>query len=465
MARCLVAASVMLVSFNLVVADIAADPSDGYASYFHCEGIYATINGSNQVVAGWCGVPLSVDQPARGRAWQCIAATVWPPERDLSNCTAWVWAGDGSPTIPEPPVAVSRLGAGAETEVLTGVPSTATAVLANLTMVDGATPGYITADTCAALVPGPQTQSNGNHDRSTAIANLSVVPVDSNGKFCVFNQAGVNLVIDVQGYFATSSAGGDLFASVGPIRLIDTRVQPLSRPFAGSITRVNTGAAPGTSAVLVNLTMVDGQQPGYITADRCGALVAGPQTRSSGNHPTSTAIANLAVVPVDADGAFCIYNQQPVNLVVDLQGAFAGPPSTGLKFTPSEPLRKLDTRVGVPAGPTAGSITRVSTGAAPGTSAVLVNLTMTDGAASGYITADRCSVMVAGPQTKSSGNHQTATAIANLAVVPVDADGAFCIYNQRQVNLVVDMQGSFSATGTHVFFSLPSPRVLDTRIR
>ena len=37
--------------------------------------------------------------------------------------------------------------------------------------------------------------------------------------------------------------------------------------------------------------------------------------------------------------------------------------------------------------------------------------------------------------------------MSNLAVVPVDADGSFCIFNQTAVHLVVDLQGGFSPIG------------------
>jgi hypothetical protein len=295
-----------------------------------------------------------------------------------------------------------------------------------------------------------------------AIANLSVVPLDPDGRFCIYNQQPVDLVADVQGFFAPPSAGGQVFTSTTPTRLIDTRNAPM-RPSASFVTRVPTSVAPGTTAVLVNLTMVDGLGAGYITADKCSTLVPGPQSKSNGNHGADVAIANLSVVPVDADGSFCIYNQQAVNLVVDLQGSFSPTAPSGLHFTPDAATRKLDTRVAPLVRPAAGSITRVDTGVAANTAAVLVNLTMVDGAAAGYITANKCSALSPGPQSRSNGNHDVSTAIANLSVVPVDPDGSFCIFNQQAVNLVVDLQGSFSASGALQFFPIGPNRVLDTR--
>lgn len=364
---------------------------------------------------------------------------------------------------PPQPTDPRRVAAGEITAVSPGAAPGATAVLANLTMVDGMLPGYITADKCSALIPGPQAKSNGNHDIAVAIANLSVLPIDTDGKFCLYNQVPVNLIADVQGYFAPSTTDGQLFIPSTPTRKLDTRIAPLTTPPAGSITKIETGTPVGTTAVLVNLTMVDGAAPGYITADKCAALIPGPQTKSSGNHNTSAAIANVAVVPVDTDGSFCIYNQQTVNLVVDLEGSFTPPTPGAIGFTLLTPSRQLDTRLAPSTRPTAGTITRINTGAANDTTAVLVNLTMTDGAAPGYITADKCTSLTPGPQTQSSGNHGTTTAIANLAVVPIDTDGSFCIYNQQPVNLVVDLQGTFSPTGTQHFFPTGPTRVIDTR--
>lgn len=345
------------------------------------------------------------------------------------------------------------------------IPAGATAALTNLTMTGGLSPGYITADQCSMLAAGPQTKSNGNHLVADAIANLSVVPLDGDGSFCVYNSAPVHVLADVQGYFAAAGVGGQEFTPLAPSRKLDTRQPGLVRPAAGSITRVETGVGAGTTAVLVNLTMAGGTSPGYITADKCSALTPGQQTKSTGNFSIDTAIANLSVVAVDPDGSFCIYNHQPVHLIVDLQGLFAPPTPSGLGFTPTSPTRVLDTRQPPRSRPAAGTITRVSTGTPAGTSAVLVNLTMAGGATSGYITADKCSTLAAGAQTKSNGNHGADAAIANLSVVALDPDGSFCIYNERAVDLIVDIQGSFSTTGTQAFYPTIIDRALDTRVQ
>ena len=248
----------------------------------------------------------------------------------------------------------------------------------------------------------------------------------------------------------------------------DTRMPPtsgLGPPLVtgGSTTAAPSGAPANASAVLTNLAMTDATGAGYITADKCSTLHRGPQANSNGNYVAGSAISNLSVVAIDADGRFCIYNQTAVQLIADVQGYFAPPGSGGEEFTPTQPSRKLDTRAGGAAPVAAGSITRVSDAAPAGSNAVLVNVAMTDATGAGYIPADKCSVLQPGPQSRSNGNFVVGSAISNLSVVPVDTDGSFCIYNHAPVQLVVDIQGAFATTGSQQFFTMTPNRILDTR--
>jgi hypothetical protein len=330
----------------------------------------------------------------------------------------------------------------------------ADAVLTNLTMTEAPAAGFITADKCSSLGTGQQTASNGNFNPGQNIANLSVVQLDTNGQFCLFNATPVHLIADVQGAFSGGGALG--FTRVGPDRVLDTR-QTGQRVAADSVTCVQTGAT-GASAVLVNLTMTDGTVGGYITAD-LGSRLVGKPAQSNGNFVPARNIANLAVVPV-TNGEFCIYAESPLHLVVDLQGYFS--PSGGLELT-LEPnaanRRRLDTRGG--AMPGTGSVTEVTVNAPAGTEAVLANLTMTQSPAGGYITADICSRIVGQPQ-QSNGNFNAGQDIANLAVVPIE-NGRFCIYAESSVHLIADVQGYFSTGGDLRFTPSGPARVLDTR--
>jgi hypothetical protein len=304
-----------------------------------------------------------------------------------------------------------------------------------------------------------QTSSNGNFVESIDVANLAVVPLASDRTFCLYHSNLIETVVDAQGYF--SSAGSLAFTPLVPNRVLDTR--QTVRPQKGSMTRVETGLPSGSQSALVNLTMTglfakDGVR-GYITADKCSALVAGPQTKSNGNFTSGIDVSNLSVVALDTDGSFCIYSEQAVDLVVDVQGSFSVSGATKLSSMITQ--RVLDTRASNQ--PLANSMTRVNTAAAPGSRAALVNLTMTGASNFGYITADKCSNLQSGPQSRSTGNFRPQADVSNLSVVPLDTDGSFCIYSEQAVDLVVDVQGIFSPTGSLRFTPINPSRVLDTR--
>jgi hypothetical protein len=338
--------------------------------------------------------------------------------------------------------------------------------LLNLTMVNGEAAGYITAGPCSSMKAGPQAVSSGNHPAQAALANLAVVDLGDFVTPCIYNQLGVHLVVDLQGYFDEPyriSRGFEL-APVAPLRLLDTRETGFNRPSANRVTRITTGAPAGAGAALVNLVMVGADREGYITAGPCDRITPGPQAYSSGNHVAATAVSNLSVVRLGADGSFCIYNESAVHLVVDLQGLFVPPSDTTLGFEPATNRRLIDTRTaGAPALP-AGSITAIQTSAPTGTAAVLVNLAMAAGDGNGFITADRCSALKPGTQTKSSANYPDQVPISNLSVVPLDPDGTFCIYNSTPVHLIADIQGYFQTSATLRLELIDGVRLIDTRI-
>jgi hypothetical protein len=226
---------------------------------------------------------------------------------------------------------------GRKVRITTGAPAGTQAVLVNLTMTEAAAPGYLTADRCSTLEEREQQRSNANYVAGQNIANLSVVPVDTDGSFCVYTSTSVHVASDLQGVF---SPGGALsFTPVSTARF-DTRSS--GRPAANTIRKVTTGLAPGTELALVNVTMTQSDGGGYITADRCSALSPGLQQKSNANFAGGRDIANLAVVPLDADGNFCIYTERPVHLIVDVQGAFTSGGSQQLTLV--GPERRLDTR-------------------------------------------------------------------------------------------------------------------------
>jgi RHS repeat-associated protein len=87
---------------------------------------------------------------------------------------------------------------------LPDVPSTATAVVVNLTALNETSAGYLTVYPSGASLP---TASQMNHPASTLDNNEVTVAIGSSGDIKVYNSAGsTDVLIDVLGYFTTQSS-------------------------------------------------------------------------------------------------------------------------------------------------------------------------------------------------------------------------------------------------------------------
>ena len=147
-----------------------------------------------------------------------------------------------------------------------------------------------------------------------------MLPVGTDGRIALYNGSpgSTHIVADVAGYFASGPPGAAGFGSVAPTRVLDTRIA-LGAPNApvpagGSVTpRVSsrrTSGVPssGVAAVVVNLTVTEAQQSGYVTGYPNGP---GRPLASSVNFDAGHTAANLAVLPVGGDGRIALYNGAP----------------------------------------------------------------------------------------------------------------------------------------------------------
>ena len=378
-------------------------------------------------------------------------------------------------------------GANTRVVVTTGAPAGATAALVNITTAASGDNGYITAESCAAAPNTLRQWSNGNVRPNRAVASAAVVPIDQQGRFCLFQSIAMHTIVDVQGFFvpAPSTPTGSFYTPVTPQRSTDTRNKPICLPDAGCAglgpiapdTEISNVAAapPGATATVANITAVGGSGAGYITGDACASLTPGPQTRSIVNFGNGDTVANFAVVPsvnTDQGAQFCTISPNGLHEIIDVQGFFGPASAASLSFALQTPARLLDTRQCWTDPVTkvercakrnpAGSIVRMK--APDGAKAVVVTLTSIDAQAAGYVTANACSSLVAGPQSQSNLNAVVGSPVANMAIVPVDADGTFCAYLSSAMHLAVDVMGTF-VSGTAVQFTPVTPvRVHDSRL-
>jgi hypothetical protein len=341
-----------------------------------------------------------------------------------------------------------------------GVPANATAVVLNLTAI-AVTPAltYVTAWATGAPRPGVSTL---NVDSRSAVPNLAIVPVGADGTISVYNAAGaVNLLADLSGYFAPSP-GSSL--TTGPAcRVFDTRTgigtcagaaavakAPLGPKAVMTVKVAGVGGVPAdATAVVLNLTAVGASTSTYLSAWPGGAVRPMVSSLNAGSSP---AVPNLAIVPVGADGTISLYNANgTVDLVADLTGYFS--PGAGASLTTTRACRVFDTRTGI--GDCAGArpVTKATLGpkrtlrvqvtgvggVPANATAVVLNLTAVGASTSTYLTA----WPTGSPRPSTSTvNAASRSAVPNLAIVPVGADGTVSFYNAAgTVHLLADIAG------------------------
>jgi len=359
--------------------------------------------------------------------------------------------------------------AGWRTSIFLLGPAGATSALVNITLTGAINDGYVTAESCDGDITGDRKWSNGNVSVGATVANLAVVPLDAFGRFCLYTSSSMHIIVDAQGFFMPSrlaDSNATKFVPLSPTRVLDTRSG--GKVVALSENGVVVANVPsGSVAMLSNITVTGTTGAGYLTADSCGNLQAGEQMRSNINFGSDDTVANLAVVPLGMVGdkpGFCTIANASLHQIIDVQGVFAPSPVGQWGYSPAVPSRLIDTRHCTDNCEDvfkAGAIIKLT--APVGASAVLVNLTLTDATDAGYVTADKCSTLVPGPQTQSNANVSVGRTVANLAVVPVDADGTFCVYTSSATRVLVDVQGTFSPSGDSRLIPVSSVRRFDSR--
>ena len=341
---------------------------------------------------------------------------------------------------------------------LSGVPAKdVSAVVVNLTVTNPRAGGYLLAWPSGTSEP---VVSNVNFNPGQTVPNSAVVPIGADGSIQLGNRSGgsADVIVDVTGYFLRDPSN-NAFATVKPTRLLDTRngtgaparqvaaMGNLTLPIAG---RAGVPAKDVT-AVVVNLTITGPRAGGHLLAWPSGT--SEPVVSNVNFNPGQT-VPNLAVVPVGADGSIQLGNRSgaATDVLVDITGYFLRD-STNSTFTVLTPTRVLDTRSGTGAAmaqvPAMGSLKLPIAGRsgvpAKGIAAVVVNLTITNPHAGGYLLAWPTGTS---EPAVSNVNFNPGQTIPNLAVVPVGADGSIQLGNRSgaPTDVIVDITGYLTAT-------------------
>ncbi len=264
------------------------------------------------------------------------------------------------------------------------------------------------------------------------------------------------------------------FVPVAPTRICDTRTgtdTPCSGQTLGTgsvlSVQVTGGVVPtGATAVVANVTVTGGTAQSYLTAYPEGSS---RPLASNLNFTSGQTVANLVTVPLSATGGIDLYNAAgSVNVLVDVTGYYG--PGTGQGFVPLSPSRICDTRSGTGtecSGQTLGtgsvlSVQVTGQGGVPaGATAVVANLTVTKTSAASYLTAyaDGSSKPLA-----SNLNFVAGETVPNRIIIPLSSSGALDIFNAAgSANVIIDVNGYYSATSTGYFEPVIPTRICDTR--
>jgi len=204
-----------------------------------------------------------------------------------------------------------------------GIPANAGAYSLNLTVVPTGSLGYITVWPAGAPMPVVSTL---NAPTGAVTANAAIVPAGTGGAINVYATGRTDLIVDINGYFASAGNDGLAFYAVNPCRAVDTRnpSAPLGGP-ALTGTRSfpmgtsSCGLPPAAQAYSINATVVPQGMLGFLTLWPAGGTVPVVSTL---NSLDGSVVSNAAMVPAGG-GSIDAFATNPTALILDVNGYFA----------------------------------------------------------------------------------------------------------------------------------------------
>jgi uncharacterized repeat protein (TIGR03803 family) len=332
-----------------------------------------------------------------------------------------------------------------------GIPTSAAAYSLNVTVVPITTLGYLTIWPEGEIQPLVSTM---NSPDGRIKANAAIVPAGNNA-VSVYVTDTTNVILDIDGYFASPGSQTYEFYPVTPCRVVDTRQtsfpQGLGAPslFAQQqrdLPILNSPCLQGItnpSAYSFNLTVVPspaGEPLGYLTVWPSNQT---QPTVSTLNNPTATVVANAAIVPAAPDGDIDVYAYNSTDLIIDINGYFAAAGQNGLSFYPVAPCRVLDTRQNN-GPPFMGekTVNVVGSTCAPPTNAqaYIFNATVVPPGSMPFLT-----LWTDGQQQPvvSTLNAYDGFITSNMAIVPTN-NGSIDAYAAGLTQLILDISGYFA---------------------
>ena len=415
--------------FNVDFRSLYATMIDGILG----GGSSTVLNGNYPTIdlfrpAGQFGPPIRAAAPATASDFVGIVPARLLDTRD----------GDGAPIDAASTLTLRVAGSG-------GVPAGAVAAVLNVTAVNATVRSFVTVWPTGLNRPNTSTLNVSGGD---IVPNLVISKLGGSGQVDIYNNAGsVHCVVDVVGYFQSEDASR--FTSLTPARILDTRDGTGAPAALGQAAKIDVqvagrgGVHKAADSVVMNVTVADPTAAGFLTVWPTGAEMP---TASNLNFVAGQTVPNLVIAKLGS-GKVSIYNSAGATQVIaDVLGYFRS--GTGARLTPIPPARLVDTRtdgaVSRPVAQTPFVLAVLDRGGVPGAAtAVVLNVTATDGTNDGYVTAYPSGE--AAPLASNLNVHAGQTR-ANLVIAKVGADGAVALFNSNgSVHLVVDVVGYFTS--------------------
>jgi len=228
-----------------------------------------------------------------------------------------------------------------------GIPANAAAYLVSAAVVPTSVLGALTMWPTGLSQPLVATLTSDGRVK----ANSAIVVAGLSGGINVFVSQATHLVLDISGYFVAGNSAALEFFPLTPCRLVDTRQAngALGGPYlSAGVARSfpilsSTCNIPSTAlAYSLNFTSVPHGPLGSLTVWPTGAA---EPLASTLNAPTGVTTGNAAVVHAGTGGAIDVLASNDSDLVIDANGYFAAPSSSGLSLYTLTPCRVLDTRL------------------------------------------------------------------------------------------------------------------------
>ncbi len=199
------------------------------------------------------------------------------------------------------------------------IPATAQAYSLSVAAVPHETLGYLTVWSTGQTQPPVSTL---NSPTGAITANAVIVRAGTGGDISIFVTDDVDVILDVNGYFAPPSTGGLSLYTVTPCRVIDTRSK--SETFNGVLAVAVEASACASStataqAYVLNATVVPSGALDYLTLWFPGET---QPVVSTLNASDGAIMSNMAIVQT-TNGTIDAFSSNSTNLILDLSGYFA----------------------------------------------------------------------------------------------------------------------------------------------